>query len=129
MANQWFWFIFAESPRASFYPCLFQQFLFQGLKKISNGAANRVIYRHDEWAKRGAWRCRRARLWGRAQGGWSRAGRRGVGPDGALRAFVEAGLHDVDIRLDQQVDMIAQMQGMLQDTVLPGQAAGGGVAE
>ena len=42
---------------------------------------------------------------------------------------MEAGLHDVDIRLDQQVDMIAQMQGMLQDTVLPGQAAGGGVVQ
>ena len=48
---------------------------------------------------------------------------------GALRAFVEAGLHNVDARLDEQADMLAQMQGMLQDAVLPGQAAGGGLAQ
>ena len=46
---------------------------------------------------------------------------------GGPRAFVEAGLHNVDTRLDQEADMLAQMQGMLQDAVLPGQAAGGGV--
>ena len=33
---------------------------------------------------------------------------------GALRACVEAGLHSVDVRLDQQADMLAQMQGMPQ---------------
>ena len=48
---------------------------------------------------------------------------------GALRAFVEAGLHNVDARLDQQADMLAQMQGMVQDAVLPGHAGGGGVAQ
>ena len=48
---------------------------------------------------------------------------------GALRAFVEAGLHNVDARLDKQADMLAQMQGMLQDAVLPGHDAGGGVAQ
>ena len=48
---------------------------------------------------------------------------------GALHAFVEAGLHNVDARLDQQADMLAQMEGMLKDAVLPGQAAGGGVAQ
>eukprot|EP00904_Undaria_pinnatifida_P003997 jgi/Undpi1/13599/HiC_scaffold_9.g03253.m1 len=53
----------------------------------------------------------------------------GAGPYGALRAFVEAGLHNVDARLDQQADMLAQMQGMLQDAVVPGQAAGDGVAQ
>ena len=47
----------------------------------------------------------------------------------ALRAFVEEGLHNVDARLDQQADMLAQMEGMLKDAVLPGQAAGGGVAQ
>ena len=47
---------------------------------------------------------------------------------GALRAFVEAGLHNVDARLDQQADMLAQMEGMLQDAALPGHAGGGGVA-
>ena len=47
---------------------------------------------------------------------------------GALSAFVEAGLHNVDARLDLQADMLAQMQGMLQDAVLPGHADGGGVA-
>ena len=48
---------------------------------------------------------------------------------GGPRAFVEAGLHDVDAHLDQHAYMLAQMQGMLQDVVLPGQAVGGGVAQ
>ena len=48
---------------------------------------------------------------------------------GGPRAFVEAGLHNVDTRLDQEADMLAQMQGMLQDAVLPGHAEGGGVAQ
>eukprot|EP00904_Undaria_pinnatifida_P003160 jgi/Undpi1/12845/HiC_scaffold_7.g02512.m1 len=48
---------------------------------------------------------------------------------GSLRAFVEAGLHNVDARLDQQAVILAQMQGMLQDAVVPGQAAGDGVAQ
>ena len=47
---------------------------------------------------------------------------------GAFRALVEAGLHNVDARLPQQADMLAQMQGMLQDAVSPGQAGKGGVA-
>ena len=47
----------------------------------------------------------------------------------ALRSFVEVGLHNVDVRLDVQADMLAQMQGMLQDAVLPGQAVEGGVAQ
>ena len=47
----------------------------------------------------------------------------------ALRSFVEVGLHNVDVRLDVQADMLAQMQGMLQDAVLPGQAAGGRVVQ
>ena len=48
---------------------------------------------------------------------------------GTLRAFVEAGLHNVEERLDQQADMLAKMQGMLQDAVLPGHAGGGGVSQ
>ena len=48
---------------------------------------------------------------------------------GAVRAFVEAGLHNVNAHLDQQADVLAQMQGMLQDAVLPGHAEGGGVAQ
>ena len=48
---------------------------------------------------------------------------------GVLRAFVEAGLDNVDARLGQQANILAQMQGMLQDTVLPGHAGGGRVAQ
>ena len=48
---------------------------------------------------------------------------------GSLRAFVEERLDNVDARLHQPADMLAQMQGILQDAVLPGQAAGGGVAQ
>ena len=48
---------------------------------------------------------------------------------GAVRAFVEAGLHNVNAHLDQQADVLAQMQGMLKDAVLPGHAGGGGVAQ
>ena len=62
----------------------------------------------------------------------------GPGPEGGAqgqielgteRAFVEAGLHNVDARLDQQADMPAQIQGMLQDAVWPGHAVEGGVAQ
>ena len=48
---------------------------------------------------------------------------------GALRAFMETDLHKVDASLDQQAGMLAQMQGMLKDAVLPGHAGGGGVAQ
>ena len=44
---------------------------------------------------------------------------------GALRTFVEACLHNVDARLDQQADMLARKQGMLRDAILPGYAGGG----
>ena len=47
----------------------------------------------------------------------------------ALRAFVEEGLHNVDARLDRQVDILAQMKGMPQDAVFPGHARGGEVAK
>ena len=62
----------------------------------------------------------------------------GPGPEGGAqgqielgteRAFVEAGLHNVDARLDRQVDILAQMKGMPQDAVFPGHARGGEVAK
>ena len=41
---------------------------------------------------------------------------------------MEAGLLNVDTRLDQQVEMLVQMQTMLQDAVVPGRAGGSEVA-
>ena len=60
-------------------------------------------------------------------GTWPEGGSQGQMELGSLRAFVEERLDNVDARLHQPADMLAQMQGMLQDAVLPGQAAGGGV--